>query len=187
MAQRFNVPVRTLIEGNGLQPPYRLLAGQQLRVPASERHVVRPGETLFAIARIHGVDQSSLARVNSLRAPYAVKPGQSLLLPGRVEAQQFTPADAPAGSPPTAPTAGAGSIAVENLPPSTGSVSPSAASAANPIGQIDAAPPSTAPATGSSGVAAAPGATPAAAPTSPPSASAAPTQDAAIPPAVPEP
>ena len=35
VAQRFGVPVRTLIETNGLKPPYRLVAGQRLQVPVA--------------------------------------------------------------------------------------------------------------------------------------------------------
>jgi len=44
------------------------------------------GDTLLAISRIYGVDQSSLARVNNLMPPYALKSGQRLTLPGRIDA-----------------------------------------------------------------------------------------------------
>ena len=86
VAQRFGVPVRTLIETNGLKPPYRLVAGQRLQVPVREEHVVQSGDTLLAISRIYGVDQSSLASVNNLKPPYALKVGQRLTLPGRIDA-----------------------------------------------------------------------------------------------------
>src|SRR5262249_34554734 len=56
----FCVPVRTLIETNGLKPPYRLVAGQRLQVPVRQEHVVQAGDTVLAISRIYGVDQSSL-------------------------------------------------------------------------------------------------------------------------------
>lgn len=35
IAQRLNVPVRSLIDANGLKPPYRLQPGQQLAMPGS--------------------------------------------------------------------------------------------------------------------------------------------------------
>ncbi len=123
VAQRFGVPVRTLIETNGLKPPYRLVAGQRLQVPVREEHVVQSGDTLLAIARIYGVDQSSLASVNNLQSPYALKPGQRLTLPGRIDAnlaampleqQQSYVA-------PTASNGGTGgSMSVEELPAPTG-------------------------------------------------------------------
>ena len=119
VAQRFGVPVRTLIETNGLKPPYRLVAGQRLQVPVREEHVVQPGDTLLAISRIYGVDQSSLARVNNLTPPYALKPGQRLTLPGRIDAN-LAAMPAEQQEPYVAPTASnasaGGSMSVEELP-----------------------------------------------------------------------
>ena len=127
VAQRFGVPVRTLIETNGLKPPYRLVAGQRLQVPQRQEHIVQQGDTLLAISRIYGVDQSSLASVNNLKPPYALKNGQRLILPGRIDANV-------AAMPPeqqdiyTAPTASnaatGGSMSVEQLPAPTSSQAP---------------------------------------------------------------
>ncbi|HET6223817.1 MAG TPA: LysM peptidoglycan-binding domain-containing M23 family metallopeptidase [Dongiaceae bacterium] len=133
VAERFGVPVRTLIESNGLKPPYRLSSGQQLRVPARQEHVVEPGETLFGIARIYGVDQSSVARLNSLSPPYQLRPGTRLNLPARVEAQVAAAEAAGTSgmSDMTTTGAGSGAMTVEELPPSTsGSSQPSQSSAA---------------------------------------------------------
>jgi len=123
VAQRFGVPVRTLIETNGLKPPYLLVAGQRLQVPVREEHVVQAGDTLLAISRIYGVDQSSLARANNLRAPYALKPGQRLTLPGRIDANlaAVPPEQQESYIAPTASNAGTGgSMSVEGLPAPTG-------------------------------------------------------------------
>jgi murein DD-endopeptidase MepM/ murein hydrolase activator NlpD len=122
VAQRFGVPVRELIETNGLKPPYRLAAGQRLQVPVRQEHVVQSGDTLLAISRIYGVDQSSLARENGLMPPYALKPGQRLTLPGRIDANlaEMPPQQQPSFSAPTAPSASTGgSMSVEELPPTT--------------------------------------------------------------------
>jgi murein DD-endopeptidase MepM/ murein hydrolase activator NlpD len=125
VAQRFGVPVRMLIETNGLKPPYRLAAGQPLRVPVREEHVVQPGDSLLAISRIYGVDQSSLARANNLKAPYGLKPGQRLVLPGRIEANLAIAPEPSAVQ--TSPNAGTmGSMSVEELP------APGSAPAATP-------------------------------------------------------
>ena len=44
---------------------------------------VRPGNTLYSIARANGVSVNELARANRIRAPYSVKLGQQLTIPGR--------------------------------------------------------------------------------------------------------
>jgi murein DD-endopeptidase MepM/ murein hydrolase activator NlpD len=133
VAERFGVPVRTLIESNGLKPPYRLSSGQQLRVPARQEHVVEPGETLFGIARIYGVDQSSVARLNSLSPPYQLRPGTRLNLPARVEAQVAAAAAGTSGmSDVTTTGAGSGAMTVEELSPSTSGTSQPSQSSATP-------------------------------------------------------
>ncbi len=116
VAQRFGVPVRALIESNALKPPYRLLPGQQLRVPVREEHIVRAGDSLLAISRIYGVDQSSLARANSLDPPFGLSPGQRLVLPGRVEANLVMPEAAAPSAPISGDSAASGSMSVEALP-----------------------------------------------------------------------
>jgi murein DD-endopeptidase MepM/ murein hydrolase activator NlpD len=141
VAERFGVPVRTLIEDNGLKPPYRLSSGQQLRVPARQEHVVEPGETLFGIARIYGVDQSSVARLNNLSPPYQLRPGTRLNLPGRVEAQvAAAESAAPAGTAGSTTGAGSGSMTVEELPPSKTGASPPSQSSAPPAEAPSATP-----------------------------------------------
>src|SRR5262249_58180284 len=114
--------------------PYRLVAGQRLQVPVHQEHVVQPGDTLLALSRIYGVDQSSLARVNGLRPPYALKPGQRLTLPGRIDAnlaavpQQQESYVAPAAS----NAAPAGSMSIEELPAPTGQQASKQQTAAQP-------------------------------------------------------
>jgi murein DD-endopeptidase MepM/ murein hydrolase activator NlpD len=126
VAQRFGVPVRTLIETNGLKPPYRLVAGQRLQVPVRQEHIVQAGDTLLAISRIYGVDQSSLVRENGLVPPYAIKPGQRLTLPGRIEANLAEmPPEQQSFVAPTSPNATTGgSMSVEELPPTTAPQAP---------------------------------------------------------------
>ena len=47
-------------------------------------HRVQRGETLALIARRHGTDYQTLARLNGLQPPYTIYPGQTLRLPGAV-------------------------------------------------------------------------------------------------------
>lgn len=51
-------------------------------VASGVRYTVRRGDTLSAIARRHGCSAQTVARVNGLRSPYALRPGQRLSLNG---------------------------------------------------------------------------------------------------------
>jgi murein DD-endopeptidase MepM/ murein hydrolase activator NlpD len=85
VSRRYDVPVRSLIEANGLVPPYSLNSGRTLVVPQIRQHVVQAGDTLYSVSRVYGVDTSTLARANGIEAPYVVRIGQALLLPAPVE------------------------------------------------------------------------------------------------------
>ena len=83
---------RQLAAWNQIRAPYTILPGQRLRLaPVSgssakpqqtgaRYHTVRKGDTLYSIARTAGVDYSSLAAWNGIRAPYTLRPGQRLEL-----------------------------------------------------------------------------------------------------------
>lgn len=43
-------------------------------------HIVQSGETVYSIAGAYGVSPASVIAGNDLRAPYAVTPGQALLI-----------------------------------------------------------------------------------------------------------
>ncbi len=125
VARAHNVPIRDLIQWNGLDPPYDLKPGQVLRLPPRREHVVAANETLYSISRRYGVDMTTLARNNAIEPPYNIAVGRHLQLPaptvvaadasGRspaaVSAQPNSaapaavPAAAPAPLPPPASTA----------------------------------------------------------------------------------
>ncbi|BBK30896.1 hypothetical protein STHU_15300 [Allostella humosa] len=81
ISRRTGVPVRALIDANGLKPPYGLLTGQRIAVPANRFHEVQPGETLYSVSRRYGVAMSVLVSENGLDAPYGVRAGQRLKVP----------------------------------------------------------------------------------------------------------
>jgi lipoprotein NlpD len=88
------VDFRTLAQWNHIGPPYLLRAGQILRItnpgsgaagsaPATAgTYVVSRGDTVYSIARHHGISPSQLIRWNGLRKPYRIYPGQHLQLAG---------------------------------------------------------------------------------------------------------
>lgn len=86
LSRRYNVPLRALIEMNGLHAPFLLSPGQRLKLPQTSIHIVQKGETIYSISRRYSVDMSSLARRNGIRWPYSIFPGQALNLPGSIVA-----------------------------------------------------------------------------------------------------
>ena len=123
VSQRTGSPVRDLIDTNHLQPPYRVAAGQALKVPRTPTHVVQRGETLYSIADSEGVELYSLARMNELTPPFAVTPGRVLKLPPAVARPLAPPAPLPA-PPPGKPEIAATSLAPVTTQPAGAPPSP---------------------------------------------------------------
>lgn len=84
IARGYGVSTRDLISANGLTPPYLLLKGQRLSIPASRVHRVQSGETVYGISRDYGVDMSQLVQRNNISPPFTIRVGQRLIIPGRV-------------------------------------------------------------------------------------------------------
>ncbi len=98
IARRTGASPQAIITLNRLSAPYRLEVGDLIRVPANSvppsraaaatpaprdgAHVVRAGETLYSIARATGAPVDTIARSNSLGAPYSLRVGQTLKIPG---------------------------------------------------------------------------------------------------------
>ena len=61
----------------------------------SRWHVVRPGETLFAIGRIYGVNPYAIAQANALPNPNYIQIGQVLCIPGSGGSIWIPPAPQP--------------------------------------------------------------------------------------------
>ncbi len=87
IGRRLSVPLRSIIDANGLQPPYALRTGQVLRIPNPRKHVVAKGDTVYGIARRYQVNLTELVRLNQVPAPFTIAPGQDLILPVRMQTQ----------------------------------------------------------------------------------------------------
>ncbi|UUX50101.1 LysM peptidoglycan-binding domain-containing M23 family metallopeptidase [Nisaea acidiphila] len=99
ISRRYGVPVRDIILANGLQPPYKLDVGQDLRLPAPSNYLVRPGDTVFSISRRFNVDMRTVVQMNGIAPPYQIRVGQELRLPSRevAVASAASPATLPEG------------------------------------------------------------------------------------------
>lgn len=96
IARQNGVPVAAIMQTNNISNPAAIRPGQRLVIPryvydstapaprraAENVHVVRPGESLFGIARRSGVTVADLARANKIQ-PYAkLNIGERLTIPG---------------------------------------------------------------------------------------------------------
>ncbi len=90
----YGVPVRAIIEANGLQPPYLLRVGDRLRIPSPRMHNVAKGDTVYSISRRYDVPMNELMRANGIAPPYKIVIGQQLSIP--------TASNAPPGGDPDA-------------------------------------------------------------------------------------
>ena len=82
--------------------------GSPAAKPAARRdvHIVKRGDTLYSISRSTGVSVRTLARLNRLRSPYRIYPGQKLRLKGPAVAARSAPRQSRAKpKPPAKPAA----------------------------------------------------------------------------------
>jgi murein DD-endopeptidase MepM/ murein hydrolase activator NlpD len=87
-------------------------------------YVVKHKDTLDGIAARYGVSSQSIAERNKLQAPYSLRPGQTLLVPGAryvPPSETVETASVPAaGSSPPPPNGPPGPVKRESLPPPPG-------------------------------------------------------------------
>ena len=117
ISRLYGVPVRAIIEGNGLAPPYLLRVGDRLSIPQRRGHRVVRGETVYSISRSYGVPMSELTRANGIDPPYTIVVGQELMIPGAPSSQLAVTAPPPVSG---------GSVEVESLPEPAAAINPGA-------------------------------------------------------------
>lgn len=81
VATRYRLALQDIVAENGLSAPFRLKAGQRLKLPAPREYKVREGDSLYEISRLFDAGASDIVRLNGLSPPYAVREGQVLRLP----------------------------------------------------------------------------------------------------------
>ncbi len=102
IAQRYNESMSDLARWNNLEPPYKVEAGQKLRIAPPPTtmipdsgdtapvtlsnpgfHLVKPGESLQNIAEKYELPLTDLAKWNGIGSPYTIYPGLRLKLAPR--------------------------------------------------------------------------------------------------------
>lgn len=128
IATRFGVTMAQIAQANGISDFSRIRVGQLLCIPGASEpppvvprssaapptaplprpsvtsYVVLGGDTLFAIARKHGVSVRELMDANGISDPRMLYPGQTLRIPGPGFVDVVTPAPVPTAT--VAPTGG---------------------------------------------------------------------------------
>lgn len=145
---------RTLALINKLDPANAVIhPGDVLLVRIGRLNVrnvyrVRPGDTLFSVARRHGKSVEQMARINHLSPPYAINAGQLLILdPKKPAFERAAPRSGSSGSSPSSSSAARpGNVPVP--PPSQGASRSSSSSSSAPSGARSLAAPHAAPASG---------------------------------------
>jgi LysM repeat protein len=86
IAQRYGIPVETIVEVNNLWNPNTIYPGQCILIPQISAncefsHTVKRGEYLKLIAARYGVSVAALVQANGLRNPNLIYTGQRLKIP----------------------------------------------------------------------------------------------------------
>lgn len=81
IAGRFSLAAHSIIEANGLEPPFALFPYEELIIPVSATiYRAQPGDTLWSIAIMFGTTVDVMARFNNLAPPFTILPGEWLTI-----------------------------------------------------------------------------------------------------------
>jgi len=98
IAENFGVDPQAIVDLNGLTSDSQIQPGLVLKIPPSSgqvatptvsgttaaggtTHVVKPGEWVWQIARLYGVDPQAIIDANNLTNPGLIFPGMELVIP----------------------------------------------------------------------------------------------------------
>ena len=85
ISRRYDIPVDELQEYNNITDPSQIRIGLELKIPVDnenslQSYTVRPGDTLYSIARKYGITLSDLLKLNNLTENSILKIGFELKL-----------------------------------------------------------------------------------------------------------
>jgi len=80
---RLGIDWREIAKLNGIKSPYPIYPGQVLKLPAGAKssaksYTVKSGDTLSEIGVKLGMDWQTIAKLNGIKTPYTIFPGQKL-------------------------------------------------------------------------------------------------------------
>jgi membrane-bound lytic murein transglycosylase D len=85
IADKYGVTTSEVLEANSMSPDDRIYPGQQLRISGGTEyatvHTVKPGDTIYDIAREYGVSASSVLAANCMGPSDRIYPGEKIKIP----------------------------------------------------------------------------------------------------------
>lgn len=154
IARAYDVPVAELAKANTITDPSKLYAGMRITIPGKSasapaagveaqtsskpvEYVAKHGDTLFAIARAHGVAVDDIVKANGL-ASTSLRVGQRLLIPVKGAAASAAASGSGTSRSPASGVSAGASAAPSSIGSTTGSAS-AGTSAGSPSGEPRAA------------------------------------------------
>ena len=84
IAQKYKVPLESIIQANRIKSANRIRTGRTLQIPTETltavRYTVKSGDTLYGIARRYKVDLEKLQRINNIKSPHKIQIGTEILI-----------------------------------------------------------------------------------------------------------
>lgn len=86
LSNLFQIPLQLIIDSNRNALPHKLSIGQRIKIPGftTTNYTIRPGDTLWSIARSRNLDVAALYLVNPAINPNNLQIGQTIVVPVRV-------------------------------------------------------------------------------------------------------
>ena len=104
IAQMHDTTIQAIMDANNLKSSQKIRVGQTLKIPSAPQlmaeantpapskksgkntktrteHLVKKGQTLDTIAKIHKTSAKAIARANAIKNPRQIRPGQKLIIP----------------------------------------------------------------------------------------------------------
>lgn len=84
IAQKYKVPLKSIIQANSIKSAHRIRTGRTLRIPREALtfedvwYKVQPGDTLFSIGRRHNIEWRDLQRINGIASPRNLQIGRMI-------------------------------------------------------------------------------------------------------------
>lgn len=89
IAQKYKVPLKSIIQANSIKSAHSIRTGRTLRIPGEALtlediwYKVQPGDTLFSIGRRHNIEWRDLQRINDISSPRSLQIGRMIRISGR--------------------------------------------------------------------------------------------------------
>ena len=99
LSRRYEVAVKDLIALNGLEAPFHVIVGQDIRLPSQRYHTVEAGDSLGEVALLYDTPAEALIALNALEPPYPLFVGQRLAIPDEASAPSRADSSSTAGAP----------------------------------------------------------------------------------------